>query len=158
MYAGREMWDANKSCVTMTPVLPRLVKKGWLGRKSGQGFYRYDAPDGVPIWDPKIDALLASYVEPAGTDDDVADSICAVMVLEAARLLDENVVADPRDIDLCVINGFSFPDHVGGILFWANRKGGKTVNEILDRLAAQDPKLAPNPRLREMELSRTSFY
>ena len=158
MYAGREMWDAGKQCVTMTPVLPRMVKKGWLGRKSGQGFYRYETPDGPRNWDSKIDELLASYVEPINQDVDIAQSICAVMTLEATRLLDEQVVADPRDIDLCVINGFSFPDHVGGILFWADRLGIGKVNEILVGLAKQDEKLAPTPRMIEMESSQGTFY
>ena len=158
MYAGREMWDAGKQCVTMTPVLPRMVKQGWLGRKTGQGFYRYEAIDGERIWDPKVDELLTSYVDPIEQKIDIAESVCAVMVLEAARLLDEGVVADPRDIDLSVINGFSFPAHVGGILFWADRHGIEKVNDVLRELAKQDSKLAPTKRMTEMESSQCTFY
>ena len=158
MYAGREMWDAGKQCVTMTPVLPRMVKQGWLGRKTGQGFYRYEAIDSERIWDPRIDELLSSYVEPVEHEFDIAESVCSVMVLEAARLLDEGVVADPRDIDLCVINGFSFPDHVGGILFWADRQGIGKINQVLRELAKQDAKLSPIERMTDMESSRSSFY
>lgn len=158
MYAGRQMWDAGKQCVTMTPVLPRMVKKGWLGRKSGQGFYRYQTADGERIWDSKIDDLLASYVDVTDQGSDIAQSICAVMVLEASRLLDEKIVADPRDIDLCVINGFSFPDHVGGILFWSDRLGISKVNKILGQLAIRDEKLAPTARMKKMESSQGTFY
>ena len=158
MYAGREMWDAGKQCVTMAPLLPRMVKKGWLGRKTGQGFYRYESPAGERIWDPQINELLEPYVEPSASQLDIAESICSVMTLEASRLLDEKIVADPRDIDLCVIHGFSFPDHVGGVLFWADRLGVGGVNKLLDRLAQQDPKLAPIPRMREMERSGSRYY
>ena len=142
----------------MTPVLPRMVKKGWLGRKTGQGFYRYETSDGPRIWDARIDELLASYVDPIDQQVDIAQSICAVMTLEAARLLDEKIVADPRDIDLCVINGFSFPDHVGGILFWADRLGAGKVNAILGELSGQDAKLAPIARMIEMESKQQKYY
>ena len=40
MYAGRTMWEAGVECVSLSPILPRLVKKQRLGRKTNAGFYR----------------------------------------------------------------------------------------------------------------------
>lgn len=67
-------------------------------------------------------------------------------------------MADHRDIDLCIINGFSFPAHVGGILFWADRHGIDRVNEMLERLAVDEDKLKPNARLRTMQEQDRRFY
>lgn len=162
MYAGREMWDSGVKCVTLSPVLPRMVKKGWLGRKTGRGFYRYEQLDGERIWDGEIDLLLESYVDvskrPEFEADQIAESICAVITLEAARILDDEIAADPRDIDLCIINGFSFPAHVGGILFWADRLGVQQVNDMLLRLATCDEKLLPTDRLKNMQVESIKFY
>lgn len=89
MYAGRAMWDARIECVNLSPILPRMVKKSWLGRKTGRGFYRYERIDGDRIWDDEIDNLLGSYIDRSRRlelpDDQLAESICAVITLEAAH-------------------------------------------------------------------------
>ena len=83
--------------------------------------------------------------------------MCAI-VLEASYLLDDEMVNDPRDIDLCIIHGFSFPQHHGGILFWADRFGIERVIEQLQMLEQYDKKLAPNQRLCDMAASSKKFY
>ncbi len=162
MHAGREMYDASVKSVTMTPILPRMVKNDWLGRKTGQGFYRYGSLEGDRIEYPAIDQLLASYVDrnqrPEFNSKQMVESICAVIVLEATAILDQQIIADPKDIDLCIINGFSFPAHVGGILFWADRFGIDRVNAILNQLGRYDAKLLPGKRLLQMEADRGKFY
>ena len=161
MYAGREMYEGGVQSVTVTPVLPRLVKKGWLGRKSGQGFYRYSSFDSEPDWNVDVDKLLESYVDQDAAaeidDQQIVDSICSCIVREAACILDEGIVKDPRDIDVCIINGFSFPAHVGGILFWADRKSIPFVNGLLGELAAVDEKLKPTSSMRQMQDDSAKF-
>ena len=121
MYAGRSMLEGKINCVSMSPVLPRMVKQDWLGRKSGQGFYKYADFAADREFDPSIDELLSPYVDdsnrPEMDQQQIAESIMSAIVLEAAYLLDDKMVGDPRDIDLCIIYGFSFPTHRGGILF-----------------------------------------
>ena len=38
-------------------------------------------------------------------------------------MLDEGVVADPRDIDLCLILGAGWPFHLGGVTPYLDRTG-----------------------------------
>jgi len=38
-------------------------------------------------------------------------------------MLDEGVVADPRDVDLCLITGAGWPFHLGGITPYLDRTG-----------------------------------
>jgi 3-hydroxyacyl-CoA dehydrogenase/enoyl-CoA hydratase/3-hydroxybutyryl-CoA epimerase len=168
MYAGRTMWEAGLQCVTLSPILPRMVKMGRLGRKTGLGFYRYPDPRGDAEWDEELPELLASYVDAAATDlprenlkiqrEKITHQILAAIALEASHIIDEELVADFRDIDLCVIHGFSFPQHQGGILFWADQVGLKTVNRTLYDIAEQEPRMEPSPMLKNMRLENETFY
>ncbi|MCP4812446.1 MAG: multifunctional fatty acid oxidation complex subunit alpha, partial [Planctomycetaceae bacterium] len=85
-------------------------------------------------------------------------SIMSVVVLEATNILTHEIVADPRDIDLCIINGLSFPNHLGGILFWADQFGIDRINSYLDQMVAQIPKRVPSQMLRQMATDGTRFY
>jgi 3-hydroxyacyl-CoA dehydrogenase/enoyl-CoA hydratase/carnithine racemase len=166
MYAGRTMWEHGLSCVSLSPILPKMVKTNRLGQKTGSGFYRYDGPGGPAIIDDGILELIKPYVEdridPEGDDalssDEISSQILSVMALEATRILSEEIVADPRDIDLCVIDGLSFPKHQGGLLFWADRVGIGNVKELLEVLAEDEQKLAPSSKLSEMVANGTRFY
>jgi 3-hydroxyacyl-CoA dehydrogenase/enoyl-CoA hydratase/3-hydroxybutyryl-CoA epimerase/3-hydroxyacyl-CoA dehydrogenase/enoyl-CoA hydratase/3-hydroxybutyryl-CoA epimerase/enoyl-CoA isomerase len=162
LYAGRSMWDAGLTCVTDSLVLPRMVKLGWLGRKTGRGFYRYDAPDGPAIWDEGLDSQLAPYRKGESvTEADaemIVNSILSAIVLAGSNLVDEGIVADPRDVDLCIIHGFSFPAHQGGVLFWADRFGIKNVIRELERISQTVPRLAPTENLLSMRDEKRKFY
>ena len=45
------------------------------------------------------------------------------MLLEAIRVLDEEIVRDPADIDAGVKLGLGFPASRGGILAWCDTEG-----------------------------------
>ena len=160
MLAGRAMWDSGIRSLTPSPVLPKMVKKGWLGRKSLNGFYRYDKMDGERKPNPEADQLLVDYQigEERIANSRIAHSVMSAVVLEATHILEHQIVADPRDVDLCIINGLSFPSHLGGLLFWADQFGIGEVNSFLDQLAVGSPQRAPNALLRKMALENTRFY
>ena len=84
--------------------------------------------------------------------------VLAAIALEASHIIDEELVADFRDIDLCVIHGFSFPQHQGGILFWADQVGLKTVNRTLYDIAEQEPRMEPSQMLKNMRHENRTFY
>ncbi len=162
LYAGRSMWEAGLKCVTDSLMLPRMVKLGWLGRKTGRGFYRYDSADGPAIWDDQVDAQLAPYrtgeLKLEANPETIVNSVLSAIVLAGSNLVDEQIVADPRDVDLCIIHGFAFPAHQGGILFWADRFGiGKVVQE-LEKIAEDVPRLAPSKTLQTMRREHRTFY
>lgn len=132
MYAGRSMWENGLKCVSLSPILPRMVKKNLLGRKVGTGFYRYEETDGDAVFDASIDEELKDYrtadLKPDTEGDILVARILASMSLEASLILEEEIVNDARDIDLCVIHGLSFPTHQGGILFWADQNGATMLD------------------------------
>ncbi len=160
MLAGRAMWNSGIRSLTPSPVLPKMVKQGWLGRKSLNGFYRYDKIDSPKQPNPAADQLIIEYQtsnRPIPLAD-IAPMIMSAIILEATNILQHQIVADARDIDLCIIHGLSFPAHLGGILFWANQFGIEQINSYLDQMASELPKRAPNEMLRQMASQATPFY
>ena len=51
------------------------------------------------------------------------DRALAALAEEIRIMLDEGVVAEPQDIDLCMILGAGWPFHLGGITPYLDRTG-----------------------------------
>jgi 3-hydroxyacyl-CoA dehydrogenase len=154
MYAGRSMWEDGLQCVSLSPILPRMVKRNLLGRKVGAGFYQYESQEDDPRFDPVIDDQLKDYrqadLDSELESDAIATRILAHVALEASLIVQEEIVNDPRDIDLCIIHGLSFPQHQGGILFWADQIGIKNLNRMLGEGTSE--------LLKAMELENRTFH
>ena len=123
--AGQSLLTSSISQVSRLPLLPRLLRSGRLGRKNLSGFYRYDEPTGPAIIDPAVDEILAVYRELPGESlgpKAIENRILAAMLIAASAVLEEGTAADPRDIDICTIQGLSFPAYKGGLLFWADEQ------------------------------------
>ncbi len=57
------------------------------------------------------------------TAEEVRRRALTALCEEAFLILDENAVADPREIDLCLLTGAGFPLHLGGITPYLDREG-----------------------------------
>ena len=82
------------------------------------------------------------------------------LVNEGARILEEGIAYRASDIDVVWVNGYGWPRHVGGPMFWADEVGLATLVERLDAFAAdtpEDPSLRPAALLRELAASESSF-
>ena len=99
-----------------------MVEKGQLGRKSGQGYYRWE--DGKAV-KPASDG--------AKVPDDIEDRLILPMVNEAVACLSEGVVADADLLDAGVIFGTGFAPFRGGPLNYARERG---VDEVMSALQA----------------------
>ncbi len=122
MYAGETFLRTLPDLISLTPILPALVKRGRLGRKTGVGFYRYHQFDGPPVDDPELVDILARYqLEQMPLEEDELLSRLLDRMIDAARgVLASRIVPDPMDVDLCSVLGTTFPAVKGGVLFWAD--------------------------------------
>jgi 3-hydroxybutyryl-CoA dehydrogenase len=133
-----------------------LVDAGRLGRKSGGGFYDYDA-------DGARGAPWAGLAErPSGTPPDhlteeqIAARILANIVNEAASAVAEGVAA-PEAIDTAMRLGANYPS---GPLEWGERIGLARVVRTLDALhaAVPDGRYRVVPLLRSLAERNGSFF
>src|SRR5438105_3754021 len=127
-----------------------------LGRKSGAGFYRYEGKSQTT--NTQLDQWRDSgsvQNEPANA---VAHRLMLLVVNEAARCLEERVVASPEDADYGMILGTGFPAYRGGPLRFAESHGIKKIVEELERLARRDDKFAVAEILKKHAREETKFY
>ncbi|MBX9655244.1 enoyl-CoA hydratase/isomerase family protein [bacterium] len=79
---------------------------------------------------------------------EIAERLVFPVINEAARALDEGIVRYPEEVDMSMVFGTGFAPFRGGPLRYADSIGVGYVVETLERLAAQNPRLAPSDALR----------
>ena len=77
---------------------------------------------GTPEVDPEVAALFTQGDAPL-TEEQVRDRALTALAEEVQLMLDEDVVAEAQDIDLCMILGAGWPFHLGGITPYLDRSG-----------------------------------
>jgi 3-hydroxyacyl-CoA dehydrogenase/enoyl-CoA hydratase/3-hydroxybutyryl-CoA epimerase len=102
------------------PLLAAAVAKGWLGRKSGRGFYDHP-PEGRPVpnasW-AELGPAVGGESAPVAANI-VERRLIAPMADEARRVLVEQVVASADAVDLATVLGIGFPAFRGGLATFA---------------------------------------
>ncbi|HYU83794.1 MAG TPA: 3-hydroxyacyl-CoA dehydrogenase NAD-binding domain-containing protein [Kribbellaceae bacterium] len=107
-------------------VSPNLAKVVAAGKTS---FYTWGA-DGKPSVDPEVAALVEVGDRPVPADE-LRTRTLSALAEEIKLMLDEGVVAEAQDIDLCMILGAGWPFHLGGITPYLDRSGisGKVTGD-----------------------------
>ena len=82
----------------------------------------YITEGGQPKVDPEIAAMFKAGDSPS-TAEQVRGRALDALAEEARLMLDEGVVGEPQDIDLCMITGAGWPFHMGGITPYLDRSG-----------------------------------
>ncbi len=123
----------------------RYAEAGYLGRKSGRGYYDYSEGAAKPI--PNQDKELGNYI---------VDRIVVMLINEAADALYLNI-ASREDIDLAMTKGVNYPK---GLLKWADEKGIQEVVNQLDKLYHEylEDRYRCSPLLRRMARDTKTFY
>ncbi len=76
--------------------------------------------------DPEVKDLLKGGDDPS-EEKDILDRALRALAKEIRIMLDEGVVAEAADIDLCLITGAGWPFHTGGITPYLDKVGVSTA-------------------------------
>lgn len=123
----------------------RMMEAGYLGRKTGRGYYRYG--DGATNPEPDKNEVVGEAI---------VWRILIMLINEAADALHLNI-ASREDIDLAMTKGVNYPK---GLLKWADEKGVPQVLEGLDKLytAYHEERYRASVMLRKHAAYGHTFY
>jgi 3-hydroxybutyryl-CoA dehydrogenase len=128
---------------------PSLIQKqhvdaGWLGRKSGKGYYTY--AEGQAAGEASIDPNQFDWI---------VERIVAMLINEAADACYLNI-ASPADLETAMTKGVNYPK---GLLAWCNEWGAKATLNVLESLQIRygDDRYRPSPVLRDLAAQKSKF-
>lgn len=120
--------EAYKDRMPIASIIEKMYEKNLLGVKTKEGFYEYTGRDKYP------NSHVTSMLENNGRifeDEEIVQRCLYIMINEASRCLEENIVTEASVIDFAMITGTGFPAYKGGLLSYANEIGLKNILESL---------------------------
>ncbi|MCC6879534.1 MAG: 3-hydroxyacyl-CoA dehydrogenase, partial [Rhodocyclaceae bacterium] len=142
-----------------------LTERGWLGQKTGRGYYRYDGADRKRTPDPEAIAMFAEEAKRLGvpqrkpSKQEIQERCLYAMINEGALLLEEGIAVRASDIDIVYASGYGFPRYRGGPMFYADTVGLKVIyDKIMEFQKTLDPQYwQPAPLLEKLARAGSSF-
>jgi 3-hydroxyacyl-CoA dehydrogenase/enoyl-CoA hydratase/3-hydroxybutyryl-CoA epimerase len=127
----RHVGEIIGTAIGRLPPLPltrieSLVASGQLGRKSGQGYYRW--VEGKPV---------KQAVDESTVPADLTDRLMLTFANESIACLRQRIVADADLVDAGMIFGAGFAPFRGGPLTWVRSEGVAGLRGRLQRLVVQ---------------------
>jgi 3-hydroxyacyl-CoA dehydrogenase/alkylation response protein AidB-like acyl-CoA dehydrogenase/enoyl-CoA hydratase/carnithine racemase len=157
-HVARTLATTYQDRMTVPETLNKMIQDGMLGRKAGRGYYvhRKGKP---PQPNPQAASLVVNRAASPLSRKDLQERMVLLIVNEAARCLEEQVVTDPADVDFAMIMGTGFAPFRGGPLRYADSVGVATLVAAMDRLTAGGAAhFAPCALLRSMAATGKGFY
>ena len=122
----------------------RMMEAGYLGRKTGRGYYDYSNED----------IVIAN--EDRNLGKKILWRVLSMLINEAADALFLNI-ATKEDIDLAMTKGVNYPK---GLLDWADEIGIENILKQLEDLQTEygEDRYRPSPLLKRMAVENKTFY
>jgi 3-hydroxyacyl-CoA dehydrogenase/enoyl-CoA hydratase/3-hydroxybutyryl-CoA epimerase len=120
--------EAYGSRMPIASIIEKMYNAKLLGTKTKAGFYEYSGKDKY------VNSHVTSMLENNNKiieDEEIVQRCIYIMINEASRCLEENIVTDASIIDFAMITGTGFPAYKGGLLSYANEIGLKNILESL---------------------------
>ena len=141
----------------------RLCEMGRFGQKTGAGWHKYDDKRRA-IPDPEVTALVRKWAAEAKIPqrriprEEIVDRCLYALVNEGARILEEGYALRAGDIDIIYINGYGFPAHRGGPMWYADTVGLTNVyNRVIEFYKQHGELWEPAPLLGQLAAQGKTF-
>jgi len=140
-FAGLDIgW--NPATSAGATIVERLCEQGRRGRKTGAGYYDYDSA-GAATPSPLVAELIRGFVAEHRLptreigDGEILERCLYPMINEACRVLEEGIALRAADVDVILVNGYSFPRRLGGLTWHADSLGLDRVLAVMRKLHHQ---------------------
>ena len=141
----------------------KLCEMGRFGQKTRAGWYRYDEQR-RQVADPEVAELVRGWSREKGIEpreispEEIVERCVYALVNEGARILEEGFALRAVDIDIIYLNGYGFPAHRGGPMWYADSVGLKKVYErVCEFEQAHGENWRPAPLLQQLAEQGKSF-
>ncbi|AID27876.1 3-hydroxyacyl-CoA dehydrogenase/enoyl-CoA hydratase/3-hydroxybutyryl-CoA epimerase [Mesorhizobium sp. USDA 4775] len=126
----RDLGDKAVDPKQMALINTMVDDHGRFGRKNGKGFYDYPAkPAKKKLW-PGLKDLYPQLAPEKVDYEELQQRLLVTIALEAARVMEEGIVTDPREADVGSILAFGFAPYTGGALSYIDSIGAKEFVKI----------------------------
>uniref|UniRef100_A0A8C5TR52 Peroxisomal bifunctional enzyme n=1 Tax=Malurus cyaneus samueli TaxID=2593467 RepID=A0A8C5TR52_9PASS len=143
-----------------SPLPDLLCEHGRFGQKTGHGWYLYEKAGGrTATPDPWLHNFLARYRDTHGIkaraidQEEILERCLFALINEGFAILAEGIASGPEHLDVIYINGYGWPRHRGGPMFYASTVGLPRVLAKLEQYSEVHPDvpgLRPNAFLRKL--------
>jgi 3-hydroxyacyl-CoA dehydrogenase len=105
-----------------------LAEHGYLGRKTGRGFYIYDPETGQANENSQALTMIRSEAQKLGveqrkwSENEIQERMIQAIATEGKAILDEGLATRAGDLDVIWVNGYGFPRWRGGPMFYATEQ------------------------------------
>ncbi|MDM5270599.1 3-hydroxyacyl-CoA dehydrogenase NAD-binding domain-containing protein [Sulfurovum sp. zt1-1] len=155
MEVAKVLNQAYGERMAMSNVLEEMVKNGWLGKKSGTGFYNHGQKS-LSI-NPHINSLQEG--NDRFDEQTVIERTFYIMINEASRCLEEGVIEDVAYLDMAMVMGIGFPPFRGGLMRYADTIGIPIIVETLKRFSmTYGNRFEPSSLMITMVQNNETFY
>ncbi|KAL7441856.1 hypothetical protein ACHAXM_008078 [Skeletonema potamos] len=119
-------------------LMSKMVEKGWLGKKTNQGFYTYSGKKGKPTIGAEVTSYLKEFT--GGNTSDLSETeiqnrIVARLVNEAAMCLQDEIIENPVCGDIGLVFGIGFAPFRGGVFRYLDSLGTSSFVDMMNGYA-----------------------
>ena len=123
-------------------IADRICEAGHFGQKTGAGWYAYE--NGERKEHAFVRGLIDEAAKARGlpqrnfSPEDIRIRLVAAMAKEGAQVLGEGIAQRASDIDLVFVNGYGWPNWLGGPMFQADRIGATRILAEIEAMQTRD--------------------
>ncbi|CEG37555.1 fatty acid oxidation alpha mitochondrial [Plasmopara halstedii] len=140
-----------------------MIAKGFLGKKSGKGFFVQ--PSNGKKAKKILNADATNIVKKFQKEDrklseeDTVNRLISRFVNEAVLCVQDEIIESPLEGDIGAVFGIGFPPFIGGPFRYVDKVGSAKFTEMMQRYADQyGPQFAPAPLLQDMAKTNKKFH